>query len=75
MSELLFTVLYADDASVVILGKYMFSIMTTFNHELYKISAFLKSNKLSLDTVKIYLICCVASWGNAPKCIFFKNKE
>ena len=35
VSELLFTVLYANDSSVVIHGKYMASIITTLNQELY----------------------------------------
>ena len=44
VSELLFTVLYADDASVVIHGKYMSSIIAILNHELYKFSTWLKAN-------------------------------
>ena len=56
VSELLFTVLYADDASVVIYGKDMFSIITILNHELYKLSTWLKPNKLSLNTNKTYFI-------------------
>ena len=47
VSELLFTVLYADDTSVVIHGKDMASIITTLNQELYKLSTWLKANKLS----------------------------
>ena len=55
-SELLFTVLYADDTSVVIHGKYMLSIITTLNHELYihTLSTWLKANKLSQNTDKTY---------------------
>ena len=56
VSELLFTVLYADDASVVIHGKDMSSIITILNHELYKLSTWLKANKLSLNTDKTYFI-------------------
>ena len=52
VSELLFTVLYADDASVVIHGKDMSSIITILNHELYKLSTY----KLSLNTNKTYCI-------------------
>ena len=55
-SELLFTVLYADDTSVVIYGKDMASIITTLNQELYKLSTWLKANKLSLNTDKTYYI-------------------
>ena len=54
VSELLFTVLYADDTSVVIHGKDMLSIITTLNHELHTLSNWLKANKLSLNTYKIY---------------------
>ena len=38
VSELLFTVLYADDTCVVIHGKDMLSIITTLNHELHMLS-------------------------------------
>ena len=44
VSELLFTVLYADDASVVIHGKDMSSIIKILNHELYTLSTWLKAN-------------------------------
>ena len=56
VSELLFTVLYADDTSIVIHGKDMASIITTLNQELYKLSTWLKANKLSLNTDKTYYI-------------------
>ena len=56
VSELLFTVLYADDASVVIHGRDMSSIITILNHELYKLSTWLKANKLSLKNDKTYFI-------------------
>ena len=56
VSELLFTDLYADDTSVVIHGKVMASIITTLNQELYKLSTWLKANKLSLNTDKTYYI-------------------
>ena len=52
----LFTVLYADDASVVIHGRDMYSIILILNHELYKLSTWLKANKLSLNTDKTYFI-------------------
>ena len=54
VSELLFTVLYADDTSVVIHGKDMLSIITTHNHELHMLSTWLKANKLSPNTDKTY---------------------
>ena len=54
VSELLFTVLYADDTCVVINGKYMLSIIKILNHELHMLSTWLKANKLSLNTDKTY---------------------
>ena len=54
VSELLFTVLYADDTSVVIHGKDMLIIITTLNQELHLLSTWLKANKLSLNTDKTY---------------------
>ena len=54
VSELLFTVMYADDTSVVIHGQYMLSIITTLNQELHMLSTWLKANTLSLNTDKIY---------------------
>ena len=54
VSELLFTVLYADDTSVVIHGKDVLSIITTLNHGLHTFPTWLKSNKLSLNTGKTY---------------------
>ena len=56
VSELLFTVLYADDTSVVIHGIDIASIITTLNQELCKPSTWLKANKLSLNTDKTYYI-------------------
>ena len=54
VSELLFTVLYADDTCVVINGKDMLSIIPILNHELHMLSTWLKANKLSLNTDKTY---------------------
>ena len=44
----------ADDASVVIHGKDMLSIITTPNHEVYKLSTWLKDNTLYLNTDIVY---------------------
>ena len=52
VSELLFTVLFADDTSGVIHGKDMLSIITTLNHKLHTLSTWLKANTLSLNTDK-----------------------
>ena len=46
VSELLFSVLYAYDTSVVIHGKYMLNIITILNHELQTLSTWLKTNDL-----------------------------
>ena len=54
VSELLFTVLDADDTSVEIHGKDMLSIITVLNHELHTLSTWLTANKLSLNTDKTY---------------------
>ena len=54
VSELLFTVLYADDTCVVINVKDMLSLITILNHELHMLSTWLKANKLSLNTDKTY---------------------
>ena len=54
VTELLFTVMYADDTSAVIHGEYMLSIITTLNHVLHTLSTWLKANKLSLNTDKTY---------------------
>ena len=58
VSDVLFTVLCADDASVVIHEKEMFSVITTLNHQLYKLSTWLKAYiyKLSLNTDNTYYI-------------------
>ena len=62
VSELLFTVLYDDDTSVVIHGKDMASIITTLNQELYKLSTWLKANKLYLNTDKTYYIIHISTY-------------
>ena len=54
VSELLFTVLYADDTCLVIHGKDMLSIITSLNHKLHMLPTWLKANKLTLNTDKTY---------------------
>ena len=54
VSQLLFTVLYADDTSVLLNGKSLNLIIDTVNSELQLLSTWLKSNKLSLNTTKSY---------------------
>ena len=54
VSQLLFTVLYANDTSVVVNGKSLNLIIETVNSEFQLLSTWLKSNKLSLNTIKSY---------------------
>ena len=54
VSQLLFTVLYADDTCVLVNGKSLNLIIETVNSELQILSTWLKSNKLSLNTTKSY---------------------
>ena len=54
VSQLLFTVLYADDTCVLVNGKSLNLIIETVNSELQLLSTWLKSNKLSLNTTKSY---------------------
>ena len=54
VSQLLFTVLYADDTSVLVNGKSLNLIIETVNSELQLLSTCLKSYKLSLNTTKSY---------------------
>ena len=54
VSRLLFTVLYADDTSVLVNGKSLNLIIETVISELQLLSTWLKSNKLSLNTTKSY---------------------
>ena len=49
VSELLFTVLYADDTCVLLGGKDLENIISCLNNELKNISTWLKVNKLSLN--------------------------
>ena len=54
VSQLLFTVLYADDTCVLVNRKSLNLIIETVNSELQILSTWLKSNKLSLNTTKSY---------------------
>ena len=54
VSQLLFTVLYADDTCVLVNGKSLNVIIETVNSELQLLSTWLKSNKLSLNTTNSY---------------------
>ena len=52
VSELLFTVLYANDTCVLLGGKDLENIISCLNNELKNISKWLKANKLSLNVEK-----------------------
>ena len=54
VSQLLFTVWYADDTCVLVNGKSLNLIIETVNSELLLLSTWLKSNKLLLNTTKSY---------------------
>ena len=56
VSELLFTVLYADDTCVLVGGKDLENIISCLNNELKNISTWLIANKLSLNVKKPYYI-------------------
>ena len=56
VSRLLFTILYADDTSVLVNGKSLNLIIEIVNSELQLLSTWLKSNKLSLNTTKSYYV-------------------
>ena len=55
VSELLFTVLYADDTCVLLGGKYLDNLITCLNNGLKNITTWLKANKLSLNALKTYI--------------------
>ena len=54
--KLLFTLFYADDTCVLLSGKYLNDLIAVLNIELISLSAWLKSNKLSLDTQKTFFV-------------------
>ena len=62
VSQLLFTVLYADDTCVLVNGKSLNLIIETVNSELQLLSTWLKSNKLSLNTTKSYYAVLQTWW-------------
>ena len=53
-SDLLFSILFADDTSVFIEGTAYSSIINDMNRELEKVDKWLKSNKLTLNTKKTH---------------------
>ena len=56
VSDFLYTILYADDESVLLNGKCYTNLVALLNSELEKLSLWLQSNKLSLNVQKTYYI-------------------
>ena len=54
VSELLFTVLYANDACVLLGGKYLDNLIICLNNGLKNITTWLLANKLSLNAQKTF---------------------
>ena len=54
VSDLLYTILYADDTSVLLNGKNIYELMDIINNELQKLYIWLRANKLTLNIDKTY---------------------
>ena len=52
VSELLFTILYADGTCVLLSGKDLAKLITLINAELKSLSAYFRFNKLTVNTQK-----------------------
>ena len=55
-SELLFTILYADDTCVLLSGKDLTKLIMVINAELKSLSAWFRSNKLTVNTQKTFFM-------------------
>ena len=55
-SELLYTIMYADDISVIMSGIDLESLLQSVNSELCLLNTWLKANKLSLNVNKTYYL-------------------
>ena len=51
-SDVIFTVMFADDTSMFFIGTYAAAISTKFNNELMNVATWLQTNKLSLNVDK-----------------------
>ena len=56
VSELLFTILYADDTCVLLSGKDLTKLIIVIHAELKSLSAWFRSNKLTVNTQKTFLM-------------------
>ena len=54
VSEKLFTILFADDTTILIEGTQVNSMITSLNSELAKLTDWLKANKLSINVSKTH---------------------
>ena len=54
VSEKLFTILFADDTTILIEGTQVNSTITSLNSELAKLTDWLKANKLSINVSKTH---------------------
>ena len=54
VSDLLYTILYADDTNVLLNGKNINELMDIINNELQKLYIWLRANKLTLNIDKTY---------------------
>ena len=56
VSELLYTIMYADDTSVIMSGNDLKSLIQSVNSKLCLLNTWLKVNKLSLNVNKTYYL-------------------
>ena len=56
VSEVLYTIMYADDTSVIMSGNYLKSLIQSVNSELCLLNTWLKANKLALNVNKTYYL-------------------
>ena len=56
VSELLYTIIYPDDTSVIMSGNNLKSLIQSVNSELCLLNTWLKANKLSLNVNKTYYL-------------------
>ena len=55
-SNILFTILFADDTTVIIEGQNYNNVILTLNTELNKLDVWIQANKLTLNTDKTHYI-------------------
>ena len=55
-SQLLFSILFADDTTVLLKGKEYEGLIMALNNELHKVSTWLDANKLSINTKKTHFM-------------------